>query len=223
MDREQLLNMEPYILLSWANTELRDDVDSLYELCGLHNIEPEELMEKLSQVNVSYDMEKDQFVSSEALVYDTLKKLNIKYEVKKHLPVYTVEDCDKLGFKLPGLSCKNIFVCDRNNKEFILVVVEDSKHVDLKRLSQQLGMKGLHLASEKQLAQQLGLKRGAVGPFGLLNNYGKKVILVVDEALRSADYVSFHPNVNTATVILTWADFYKYVLWCNNQVIFEEL
>lgn len=223
MDRQQLLSMDPYILLSWVNTELRDNVDSIYELCSMYDIEPEELIEKLSEVNVSYDAERNQFVSSEALVYEILKRLDIKYEIKKQVPVYTVEDRDKLDFKLPGIPCKNLFLCDSSNKEFIMIVVEDGKHIDLKRLSQQLGMKGLHFASEKQLAQQLGLKMGAVGPFGLINNFNGNVKLVVDEALRSADYVSFHPNVNTATVIMTWDDFYKYVLWCKNQVMFEEL
>lgn len=223
MDRQQLLSMDPYILLSWVNTELRDNVDSIYELCSMYDIEPEELIEKLSEVNVSYDAERNQFVSSEALVYEILKRLDIKYEIKKQVPVYTVEDRDKLDFKLPGIPCKNLFLCDSSNKEFIMIVVEDGKHIDLKRLSQQLGMKGLHFASEKQLAQQLGLKMGALGPFGLINNFNGNVKLVVDEALRSADYVSFHPNVNTATVIMTWDDFYKYVLWCKNQVMFEEL
>lgn len=223
MDRQQLLSMDPYILLSWVNTELRDNVDSIYELCSMYDIEPEELIEKLSEVNVSYDAERNQFVSSEALVYEILKRLDIKYEIKKQVPVYTMEDRDKLDFKLPGIPCKNLFLCDSSNKEFIMIVVEDGKHIDLKRLSQQLGMKGLHFASEKQLAQQLGLKMGALGPFGLINNFNGNVKLVVDEALRSADYVSFHPNVNTATVIMTWDDFYKYVLWCKNQVMFEEL
>lgn len=223
MDREQLMAMGPYILLSWINTELRDDADSFEEICAMYDVKPEEIIEKLTEVNVSYDIDRNQFVSSEALVYETLKKLNIKYEVKSHPPVYTVEDAAKLDFKLPGVPCKNLFLCDRKNEKFILVVVEDNKHIDLSRLSEQLEIKGLHFASEKQLSQQLGLKRGAVGPFGLINNLNGNVKLVVDEALRSADYVSFHPNVNTATVILTWDDFYKYVLWCNNEVIFEEL
>ncbi len=223
MDRQQLLAMGPYIMLSWTNTELRDNADSLEELCSMYDVEPEELIEKLSQVDVGYDIDKNQFISSEALIYSVLDKLKIKYEVKKHKPVYTVEDCDKLDFKLPGTPCKNLFLCDRKNEKFVLVVVEDSKHVDLKRLSQQLDIRGLHFASEKQLAQQLGLKRGAVGPFGLVNNYRKNVVLVVDEALRSSDYVSFHPNVNTATVVLTWGGFYEYVLWCDNETIFEEL
>lgn len=223
MDREQLLTMGPYILLSWINTELRDDADSLEELCVMYNVEIEELIEKLTEAGVGYDRDKNQFISSEALVYSVLDELNIKYEVKKHEPVFTVEDAAKLDFKLPGIPCKNLFLCDRKENKFILVVVEDSKHIDLRRLSEQLGIKGLHFASEKQLAQQLGLKRGAVGPFGLLNNYNKKVLLVVDEALKNAGYVSFHPNVNTATVILTWNGFYQYVLFCDNEVIFEEL
>ena len=223
MDREQILAMEPYILLSWINTELRDDADSLEELCAMYDVRPEELIEKLSELDVGYDREKNQFISSEALVYSMLDSLSIKYEVKKHEPVFTVEDASKLDFDLPGIPCKNLFLCDRKNNKFVLVVVEDSKYMDKKRLSEQLGLKGLHFASERQLAQQLGLKRGAVGPFGLLNNYSRNVVLVVDEALRSADYVSFHPNINTATVILTWDGFYDYIIGCDNEVIFEEL
>ena len=42
-------------------------------------------------------------------VYDALDKLNIKYEVVEHEPVYTMEDMDRLGLPKKGTLCKNLF------------------------------------------------------------------------------------------------------------------
>ena len=49
-------------------------------------------------------------------IYDMLKKLNIKYEVVEHEPVYTMEDMDRLGLPAKGILCKNLFLRDSKCK-----------------------------------------------------------------------------------------------------------
>ena len=41
-----------------------------------------------------------------------LKELNIKYEIKNHIPVYTIEEMDRLGkdFFNGACICKNLFL-----------------------------------------------------------------------------------------------------------------
>ena len=66
----------------------------------------------------------------------------------------------------------------------------------------------------------LGLEVGAVSPFGLLNDSRKEVRVVIDQDLKNAEGVNFHPNVNTATVGLSFSDFQKFLSFCENPVRF---
>jgi Ala-tRNA(Pro) deacylase len=50
------------------------------------------------------------------------------------------------------------------------------------------------------LKKYLGLTPGAVSPYGLIHDRTKEVQVVVDQSLTKAEYVNFHPNVNTATI-----------------------
>ena len=48
----------------------------------------------------------------------------------------------------------------------------------------------------------LGLKTGAVSPFGVWNDTENKVIVIPDEELTTQEKIGVHPNDNTATVWL---------------------
>ncbi|MDY6421419.1 MAG: DUF4250 domain-containing protein, partial [Succinivibrio dextrinosolvens] len=47
MSLEKFASMDPYILLSAVNMQLRDEYSSLEELCKVHDISQEELVNKL--------------------------------------------------------------------------------------------------------------------------------------------------------------------------------
>ena len=53
---------DPIILLSYANTKLRDEFHSLDELCASLGQDKSELSEKLAAVGYHYDKSKNQFV-----------------------------------------------------------------------------------------------------------------------------------------------------------------
>ena len=54
------------------------------------------------------------------------------------------------------------------------------------------------------------MERGSVSPFALLNDKERKVRLMMDEEVLSSEKIRFHPNDNTATVVLSSEDFLKY-------------
>lgn len=56
-----MLPQDPNMLLSYVNTKLRDEFDSLDALCGELNVEAAELMEKLSAAGYAYDGAANQF------------------------------------------------------------------------------------------------------------------------------------------------------------------
>ena len=156
--------------------------------------------------------------SREQAVYDALAALGIAYTRYEHPPVFTVEEAEAHWRDIDAVHCKNLFVRNKKGTAHYLVVVERSKTVDMKRLTAHLGEDRLSFASPERLAAHLGLTAGAVSPFGILNDGDRAVTLVVDEDLRSAPRVGFHPNVNTATIALSFADFDRFLASCGNRV-----
>lgn len=56
------LPSDPIILLSYINTQLRDNYPSLEELCNSLDTNIEEITEKLSAVNYEYDEKLNKFI-----------------------------------------------------------------------------------------------------------------------------------------------------------------
>lgn len=57
-----MIPKDPIMLLSFINTQLRDNYESLDELCSALDIEREMLEEKLAAVDYRYSAERNQFV-----------------------------------------------------------------------------------------------------------------------------------------------------------------
>jgi len=63
MNKEQLIKMDPYMLLSIINMKLRNEFNNLEDFCYDINIENEFIIEKLEEIGYKYDKELNQFVS----------------------------------------------------------------------------------------------------------------------------------------------------------------
>jgi Ala-tRNA(Pro) deacylase len=155
---------------------------------------------------------------TEQRVYDLLEKLKIPYKRHQHPPVYTVEQAKKHWSQVQGTHCKNLFLRNKKGNHHYLVILEAAKVADLKALKRKLGEDGLSFASPKRLKKYLDLEPGAVSPFGLIHDQENQVKVVIDQDLKSAKIVNFHPNANTATVGISFADFEKYLAWTKNPV-----
>ncbi len=57
-----MLPQDPYILLSYVNTKLRDQYDSLDALCDDLDADQEEIVRKLGALNYTYDAGQNRFV-----------------------------------------------------------------------------------------------------------------------------------------------------------------
>ncbi len=69
----------------------------------------------------------------------------------------------------------------------------------------------------------LGLEPGSVSPFGLINDLQKQVQVLLDKDLEAAQTIYFHPNVNTATVGVSFADFMRFLKYCGQTIEFLSL
>ena len=53
---------DPFILLSWVNTQLRDKYPSLTVLCDEEDVSLEPLISKLGAAGFSYDPQQNRFI-----------------------------------------------------------------------------------------------------------------------------------------------------------------
>jgi Ala-tRNA(Pro) deacylase len=151
-------------------------------------------------------------------VYEILDKLGISFDRHEHPPVYTVEQAQEHWVGIEGAHCKNLFLRNKKGNRHYLVILEHSKNADLRKLTAKLGEDRLSFGSPERLKRLLGLEPGAVSPFGLINDSLKEVVVIIDQDLKRAGRVNFHPNINTVTVGISASDFEKFLAWTGNAV-----
>jgi Ala-tRNA(Pro) deacylase len=159
----------------------------------------------------------------EKKVYEALDRLGIAYSKLEHPAVFTVEQAEKHWGSITGAHCKNLFLRNKKGNRHYLAILQSSKSADLKALAKQLGEDRLSFASPERIMRYLGLEAGAVSPFGLINDNQKEVRVVIDQDLKNAERINFHPNVNTATIGIDFTDFEKFLAWCGNSVRYLQL
>lgn len=57
-----MIPKDPIMLLSYMNTQLRDNYSSLDDLCSSLDVDKQEIVEKLAKVNYVYDAMLNKFV-----------------------------------------------------------------------------------------------------------------------------------------------------------------
>lgn len=149
---------------------------------------------------------------------ELLQKLDekkISYEMTEHVPVFTIEEMLEAKLPYPETIAKNLFVRDDKKRNYYLITVKEDRRVNLREFQAQYGIRKLSFASEDDLMRLLGLTRGAVTPFGLLNDEEASVQFYVD---RTFDRMGIHPMENTATVWVRKEDLVKLVIEHGNTV-----
>ncbi|OGF23397.1 hypothetical protein A2Y83_02450 [Candidatus Falkowbacteria bacterium RBG_13_39_14] len=144
-------------------------------------------------------------------VEEFLKSKGVDYILHEHPAVYTCGEAEEYNKNIPGIAAKNLFLRDKKGTRYFLVVSPAKKQIDLKKFAQLAEVNKVTFASKETLEGKLGLAAGAVSPFGLLNDTDKEVELFIDEEIYNADIVSFHPNINTATLELSKDMFRKFL------------
>lgn len=147
-----------------------------------------------------------------------LEALGIEYERYSHPPVFTSDEAAQHWAAIPATGVKNLFLRNKKGDRHYLVILEVGKQADLKHLVKVIGDDRLSFGSPERLMTALGLTPGSVSPFGLLNDARQAVIVIVDEDLRRARRLIFHPNINTASLTISVADFERFLQSRGNRV-----
>ena len=142
----------------------------------------------------------------EMRVYDLLDSLGVEYERIDHEPAMTMEICEQIDASLGALICKNLFLCNRQQTDFYLLMMPADKPFKTKDLSAQIGSSRLSFATAEFMEEFLDITPGSVSVMGLMNDKDKRVRLLIDADVLKEEYVGCHPCINTSSLRLRIAD-----------------
>jgi len=152
------------------------------------------------------------------LLYKFLDDSGISYEYFEHPPAPTIEIAVQYWKDIRETThCKNLFFRNHKGNRHYLVIFDHLKELSIHDLEKYLKQGKLSFASEQRMEKYLGLKPGSVSPFGLINDKEHHVYLFLDEDLRRNPKISFHPNDNRASLVITYDDFLKFLSLTGNK------
>lgn len=153
----------------------------------------------------------DDRIPQELAIYDKLDELGIAYTRVDHEHADTMEDCLIIEEVLGARICKNLFLCNRQQTEFYLLLMPGDKPFKTKFLSAQLDCARLSFAGDEHMKELLQTIPGSVSALELLFDKEKRVRLVIDKDLLKDESISGHPGISTSTVRLRREDMLRYV------------
>ena len=151
-------------------------------------------------------------LEKEIRTYDLLDRLGICYERVDHPVADTMEDCAAVDVLLGATICKNLFLCNRQQTQFYLLMLPGDKVFKTKELSRELGVSRLSFADEKYMEAFLDITPGSVSVLGLENDRENRVQLVIDRDVLAGEFFGCHPCINTASVRLRMQDLLERIL-----------
>lgn len=144
-------------------------------------------------------------------LFQFLDSLGIAHATKRHAPVFTVAESEALRDEIPGGHTKNLFLKDKKDQYFLLTVDEHAT-VDLKTVHQIVGgASKFSFGKPEKLMDYLGVIPGAVTAFGVINDTGMNVTIVLDADLMKNEIVNCHPLSNDATTSIASRDLIRFV------------
>lgn len=142
----------------------------------------------------------------EIRTYDLLDELGISYQRTDHEATDTMEECNAIDAILGVVICKNLFLCNKHETEFYLLMMPGDKPFRTKDVSHQIGSSRLSFASPENMYKHLGLEPGSVSIMGLMNDTDNRVQLLIDEDVLKDEYLGCHPCVNTSSLKIRTSD-----------------
>lgn len=155
-------------------------------------------------------------MNGDTRLYELLSELDIPFEYIEHPPAPTIEIAKRYWEGHDAKHCKNLFFRNHKGNQHYLVILDCDCDMDIHSIEKQLHQGKLSFASEARMMKYLGVTPGSVTPFGLINDIDHHVHLFVDSNLQEAPRLSFHPCINTASLIISHDDFIKFLDYCKN-------
>ena len=97
-----------------------------------------------------------------------------------------------------------------------MVLLDCNQNMDIHSIEKILKQGKLSFASAERMNRYLGVQPGSVTPFGLINDATHHVIVFIDSNLQHSERLSFHPCINTASLIIKREDLIKFLQYTGN-------
>ena len=154
----------------------------------------------------------DRRIDKEERCYDLLDRLGVEYYRVDHEHADTIEACEEVEELLGCKICKNLFLTNRQQTDFYLLIMPGEKPFKTKLLSKQIGSARLSFAGPEHMEQYLDITPGSVSVLGLMNDREKKVRLLVDRDLLAEESFGCHPCINTSSLRFRTTDLFEKIL-----------
>ena len=151
-------------------------------------------------------------LEKEIRTYDLLDKLGVAYERVDHEAAMTMEVCQEIDKVLQATICKNLFLCNRQETKFYLLMIQDKKVFHTKDLSAQINSSRLSFAKPEYMEKFLDITPGSVSVLGLMNDTENHVQLLIDEDVLKGEFIGCHPCINTSSIRFHTSDLVEKVL-----------
>lgn len=145
--------------------------------------------------------------SSPSAIYALLGELSIEYKSASHDAADTMEDCREIAENLGAPFCKNLFLANRQQTEFYLLLIGEDKKFRTADVSKQLGVARLSFGNEDALYEYLGVRPGSISPMGLAHDTSHHVALLIDRDLAEQERFCVHPCDNRESLVIKTRDF----------------
>lgn len=151
-------------------------------------------------------------LEKELHTYDFLDSLGVSYQRIDHEAAMTIDACQEIDVVLNAAICKNLFLCNRQETQFYLLMLPGEKKFKTKEVSAQIGSARLSFAKDIYMEKFLDITPGSVSVLGLMNDKENRVQLLMDEDLLKEPYIGCHPCINTSSLRLRTEDLMNKIL-----------
>ena len=141
-------------------------------------------------------------IPKEERCYDLLDSLDVEYFRVDHEHADTIPDCELVEGLLGCRICKNLFLTNRQQTDFYLLIMPGEKPFKTKLLSKQIGSARLSFAGPEHMERLLDITPGSVSVLGLMNDKNGAVRLLVDRDLLEEEQFGCHPCINTSSLCM---------------------
>ncbi len=141
-----------------------------------------------------------------------LEALGLPYRLIEHAAVHHVGEEPPELQGLPVTKC--LLLTDPKSGAVYMVAMRGAERLDVKYLATTLITGRLKFVAFDAVEQIIGVAPGSVSIFAVCTGEQRRIQIVFDSELMKMPEVGFHPNVNTATVLMRPDDAITFLSSC---------
>lgn len=150
-------------------------------------------------------------MSNRDKLFEIFDQLDIKYDIVEHPAAESTEEADRYIEGKDGARTKNLFMANRKDRQYYLIVMDDQKMISMKDYNKLLDEKGMHFVQPEKILEILDQEVGIISVFGLINTDEDIKVIFDKDMIDENEIMTFHPDDNTKTVFLNNEDVFKFV------------